>query len=212
MQNRVKPNGLIFESRSRSTLMGNRGILHDDNKKIIKQWNSHAWITCRLNYKSVKRIIMAPNRYTELFFLDEATSFSSGHRPCSLCRYEYAKKFKILWSKLFYQDKMNRLISFNVIDEHLHKERMDEKGEKKTYVDLMDNLPNGTMVRLDEDKENFYLVYDKKLLLWSEYGFTNFIQLAKESTVNVLTPKSIVQIFNAGYIPIIHKSAFELIS
>ena len=26
---------------------------------------------------------MAPNRYTELFFLDEATGLAAGHRPCA---------------------------------------------------------------------------------------------------------------------------------
>ena len=27
---------------------------------------------------------MAPGRFTELFFLDEATAFAAGHRPCAL--------------------------------------------------------------------------------------------------------------------------------
>ena len=29
---------------------------------------------------------MAPGRYTELFFLDEAVALAAGHRPCGECR------------------------------------------------------------------------------------------------------------------------------
>ena len=30
--------------------------------------------------------LLQPGRYTELFFLDEATAFAAGHRPCAECR------------------------------------------------------------------------------------------------------------------------------
>ena len=33
---------------------------------------------------------MQPGRFTELFFLDEATAFAAGHRPCALCRQRIA--------------------------------------------------------------------------------------------------------------------------
>jgi hypothetical protein len=29
---------------------------------------------------------MPPGRWTALFFLDEATAFAAGHRPCAYCR------------------------------------------------------------------------------------------------------------------------------
>lgn len=31
---------------------------------------------------------MSPGRYTELFFLDEATALAAGHRPCAKCQRE----------------------------------------------------------------------------------------------------------------------------
>ncbi len=37
---------------------------------------------------------MSPNRYTELFFLDEAVSLAAGHRPCAECRRQRYNDFK----------------------------------------------------------------------------------------------------------------------
>ena len=36
--------------------------------------------------KDRHRKLMQPGRYTELFFLDEATAYAAGHRPCAECR------------------------------------------------------------------------------------------------------------------------------
>ena len=41
---------------------------------------------------------MAPGRYTELFFLDEATALAAGHRPCFECRRTDAQHFAEAWS------------------------------------------------------------------------------------------------------------------
>jgi methylphosphotriester-DNA--protein-cysteine methyltransferase len=48
---------------------------------------SRAWIACRLRFRGWHRSpSMQPGRFTELFFLDEATALGAGHRPCALCR------------------------------------------------------------------------------------------------------------------------------
>ena len=39
---------------------------------------------------------MQPGRFTELFFLDEATAFAAGHRPCALCRRADYDRFRAL--------------------------------------------------------------------------------------------------------------------
>ena len=41
--------------------------------------------------------LLQPGRFTELFFLDEATAFAAGHRPCALCRREDYVRFGELW-------------------------------------------------------------------------------------------------------------------
>ena len=72
MQNRVDPFGHIIKTDARGTLMGNRGILHNDKQEILRPFKLKAWLACRLDFNGRKRQVMAPNRYTELFFLDEA--------------------------------------------------------------------------------------------------------------------------------------------
>jgi hypothetical protein len=85
LQNRVTPEGTIERDSAKGTFMGNRGVLHDANKELKRQFKSRAWITCLLKFKGRKRELMTPRAYTELFFLDEVTAFSAGHRPCAEC-------------------------------------------------------------------------------------------------------------------------------
>src|SRR5258708_12620431 len=82
-QNRVTPFGETVAYPERGTLTGNRGILHDDNGHLTnRRWTTHSWITCLLEFKGRKPIILSPHTWTELFFLDEATALPPRHRPC----------------------------------------------------------------------------------------------------------------------------------
>ena len=85
-QNRVDPMGGFHAVTSRGALMGNRGILHDAEKRIGKTHVHQNWIICVLEFKGRKRELMAEGCYTELFFLDEATALAAGHRPCAECQ------------------------------------------------------------------------------------------------------------------------------
>ena len=99
LQNRITPEGDICVSNARGTLMGNRGCLHDDQKRIISRSKRDAWVTCALSFKGIRRPLMAPGSYTELFFLDEATALAAGHRPCATCRRDRYDAFMAAWSK-----------------------------------------------------------------------------------------------------------------
>ena len=82
LQNRVTPTGEIIADPARGTLMGNRGILHDADRRLgSARWRHPHWICCRLRFKGRRREVMAPRRYTELFFLDEATAPSAPPAP-----------------------------------------------------------------------------------------------------------------------------------
>ncbi|MEQ9693472.1 hypothetical protein [Shimia sp. SDUM112013] len=87
LRNRVQPTGEILAHPARGSFMGNRGILHDERQRLTKaRWRHKAWVCCLTDFKSRKRRLMAPNRYTELFFHDEAVALAAGHRPCGECR------------------------------------------------------------------------------------------------------------------------------
>src|SRR6516164_1468981 len=96
-QNRVTPFGEIIATPERGTFLGNRGLLHDEQGNIQRSWMVKRWLVCVLEFRGRKRTVMTPNRYTELFFLDEATALAAGHRPCSECRHERFIAFCNAW-------------------------------------------------------------------------------------------------------------------
>ncbi|MDJ0901039.1 MAG: hypothetical protein QNJ55_19735 [Xenococcus sp. MO_188.B8] len=211
-QNRVDPFGQIIAVSARGTLMGNRGVLHDSHGSIKKLWRSKSWITCLLNFKGQKRSIMSPGKYTELFFLDEATSFAAGHRPCSTCRNKNFKQFKSLWLSANNNKLGLTPISIGNIDKILHTQRILSNGTKKFYEERLNNLPNGTMISLLDENDVAYLLVNNLLLEWSPFGYKKSLSISSNCLVNVLTPKSIVNTFLEGYLPDIHCSASSFIN
>ena len=97
LQNRVSPLGELIADPARGLVYGNRGCLHDETGRIRRSFAVKRWISCRLEFKGWKRTrLLQPGRFTELFFLDEATAFAAGHRPCALCRREDYDRFVAL--------------------------------------------------------------------------------------------------------------------
>src|ERR1700731_2254056 len=80
LQNRVLPSGEIAAIPDRGMFVGNRGIIHDPATRTLlkKRWSTDAWLTCVLEFRGRRRKVMERRSWTELFFLDEATSFAAG--------------------------------------------------------------------------------------------------------------------------------------
>ena len=197
MQNRVNPFGEIIETKARGLWMGNRGHIHNLNCEIVRSYKLKAWITCKLEFKGRKREIMAPNLYTELFFLDEATAFAAGHRPCFECRREDYNKFKTAWLKGNPGYKFTAKTSIQDIDKILHDERMNKDGFKRTHEENNSDLPDGTFITIDN---NAFLIFNKRMYLWSPSGYKKYKSFTAGKSA-VLTPESIVNAFRAGYVP-----------
>lgn len=198
LQNRVDPFGNIIMTKARGAWMGNRGILHNDEQEVLRPYKLNAWITCKLEFKGRRREIMAPKRYTELFFLDEATSFAAGHRPCFECRRNDYNRFKTLWLKGNPQYNFDEKTTIKELDDILHQERMDDNNTKVTYEENIDAIPNGTFVLIDNKP---YLVFGKNIYLWTPFGYEKGMALPNAEKLAVLTPRSIVNTFRAGYLP-----------
>src|SRR5258708_21172148 len=141
LQNRVTPFGEIIATPERGTMLGNRGILHNDRKEIIRTSQIRRWLCCVLEFKGIRRKIMDPHSYTELFFLDEATALAAGHRPCFECRRKAALDFQFYWTKVF-DTKANA----DEIDQILEYDRKVPGSGKKRYKANMLNLPDGTFI------------------------------------------------------------------
>ena len=204
LQNRVDPWGKLHAVNVLGSWMGNRGILHNSDKQIITQWRHKQWVTCALNFKGRKREIFAPNSYSELFFLDEATALAAGHRPCAECRRERFKEFKTIWFQANPQYG-NETSSISVIDKQLHLERVDRAKSKVTFNAVVSSLPDGTIFEHDG---NAYLIWKGQYFLWSHDGYLkSSLALKTRDCVSVLTPESIVAIYRHGFKPQIHSSA-----
>ena len=202
-QNRVTPFGEILATPKRGTFMGNRGLLHDDMGRIQRIWRLKRWLFCVLEFKGRKRTVMTPGRYTELFFLDEATALAAGHRPCAECRRASYLAFADAWKSAY---RMTGRPMAPEMDDQLHADRITADNGKKTYTARLDQLPDGVFVALSEEKERAFLVWGSSLLAWSPEGYGSPTRRLGE-TVKVLTPKSTVSVIQAGYVPKVHDSA-----
>ncbi len=192
LQNRVNPQGQILIEKAYGTLMGNRGKLHNDKRQIIRPWKLQRWITCSVKYAGIKRKLMSPNSYTELFFLDEPTSYAAGHRPCWDCRKARYKAFKAAWAKEFPDQDQ----SATGIDSVLHAARLNPDGSQRTWQARLDTLPDATLVQHNDET---FLLWQGQQWRWSFNGYSPANQpLAAEQVVIVLTPEPVVRLFAAG--------------
>ena len=198
LQNRVDPQGNLITTSARGAWLGNRGQLHGNGKTILRPFKHKAWIICLLQFKGRHRQIMAPNLWTELFFLDEATAFAAGHRPCFECRREYAARFKTTWLQGNPQYRFDAKTSINKIDDILQAQRIAADGSKVTYTAPLKSLPDGVFILLDNKP---YLVANQHVHQWTPFGYGEAETLSPDTTVEVLTPESIVNAFKAGYTP-----------
>ena len=150
---------------------------------------------------------MAPGLYTELFFLDEATAFAAGHRPCMECRRPDAKRFIEAWSRA-HLGPGEKLKTISHIDRIAHQERVDPKTwEQRTTRMHLSTLPGGVVVTTNDEPRTPKLLWRGELLPWSLDGYGPGATVDSDEAVTMLTPPSFAIAFAAGYEPAVHPSA-----
>jgi hypothetical protein len=189
LQNRVTPLGDLIADPARGLVYGNRGCLHDAAGRIRRHHDGRRWIACRLRFKDWQRSpLLRPGRFTELFFLDEATAFAAGHRPCALCRRADYDHFLALVGARGADD----------IDRRLH-------GERGRPYDA-DDLPDGTFVLRENEP---WLVRGGELLRWTPAGYADRVPRPSGRAVCVTAP-TLVGVLRAGWdgaVPLLHPTA-----
>lgn len=185
--------------------MGNRGVLHNKDQQIVRPWKLKAWISCVLSFKGNTRKIFSEGRYSELFFLDEATAFSAGHRPCAECQRERSNQFKISWINA---NASGQKLKLSDIDQQLHLERINSAHEKVTFQTTLAELPIG--ICFEWNDQAVMIVADQLYQTWSFIGYQTTIELDPTTMVKVLTPISIVNAFRHGFTPNFHPTAQSL--
>jgi hypothetical protein len=191
LQNRVTPLGEIVATPERGLVYGNRGCLHDAQRRIRRQFQVKRWIACRLEFRGRYRADpMPPGRYTGLFFLDEATAFAAGHRPCAECRREdYNRYMELVGAR-----------RADEVDERLHAERLGPREEAD-----VEDLPDGTFVLVGGEP---WLALGDELLRWTPGGYTE--RRGRAGRAPVVTPGTSIHALRAGWegvVPFIHPSA-----
>jgi hypothetical protein len=184
LQNRVTPEGALIRTEARGSLMGNRGVLHDDQQEIVRQRRGIAWITCLLEFKGRTRELMQPGHYTELFFLDEATALAAGHRPCGECRHARLDEFLEAWVDAGLAGSKPKV---GEVDQALDAARITRDGEegKVTFVAEAEDLPDGTFIRVADEP---WLIHRGVMNQWSPEGYRARKPLP-HGEVEVLTPE-----------------------
>jgi len=207
LQNRVTPLGELVKDPARGLVYGNRGCLHDHTGRISRRYNGKRWIACQLQFRGWRRQpLMQPGRFTELFFLDEATAFAAGHRPCALCRRPDFERFAAIWHELHPGQA-----GADAIDAQLHSERVvPETRAQMSRKTLLDELPDGVFVTHDGGP---CLVLGAELLRWTAGGYVARRPRPSGQQGMLLTPPSLVAVLRAGWpslVPLVHPSALSV--
>ena len=204
LQNRVTPLSELVADPGRGLVYGNRGCLHDDGGRIRRRFAGRRWIACRLRFRGRRREpLLQPGRYTELFFLDEATAFAAGHRPCAECRRADYESLGAIWREL-HPDQAGA----GAIDAQLHAERVDAATRsQRRHEAEMATLPDGSFVLHDREP---WLVLGPDLLRWSPGGYTRRMPRPSRGPAELLTPPSLVEVLRRDWrplVPLLHPSA-----
>ena len=195
LQNRVTPFSDIERSTARGLFIGNRGCLHGDSKDLQSTgWRTKAWIVCTLEYKGLRRALMTPRRWTELFFLDEAVALAAGHRPCAFCRRTEFRRFL----------EATGCRNAPELDRSLHAERVGRIRQGLKTMARPGALPSGSFISIDGKA---FLKHAEHWLEWTHAGYSQQpLDCALPDSVELLTPQTTVEALEQGYAPVLHPS------
>ena len=192
-RNRVTPQGDIVAIPLRGAWTGNRGGVLHSGHEIVRSHASDLWITCALEFRGRWREQWLPNRYTHLFFHDEAVAFAAGHRPCAECRHADYRAYQQAWS----EGRGVAVPSAKELNASLHQERIVPGTHRRRWHDLpWADLPDGTFVLLDEGPA---VVVGATVVPWTTGGYGEPVARPKTGTATVITPPSTVAVLRAGY-------------
>jgi hypothetical protein len=188
-RNRVTPMGDVVAIALRGQWMGNRGCLHKSHD-IVRHHRGRRWIICELEYKGWHAAQWAKNRYTPLFFFDEAVALAAGHRPCALCRHGAYDA---------YRDAIGTTASADDLDLRLHDERWDGT-QRRLHPSAWADVPSGAFVLLDGATPA--LVRHDRLVPWTTTGYGPATVRPHTGDALVITPPTSCAALRSGYSPI----------
>ena len=138
------------------------------------------------------------------------TGLAAGHRPCFECQRGRFLASRNAWAAANCRDMPAEEIRVALIDDRLHAERVGPNRTKRTFTANLDELPDGVFVTLGDRGDQAHLIWKGRLLAWSPGGNRGRRPRPSCEEVLVLTPRSTVAAFRAGYEPGGHPSAWGI--
>ena len=147
-------------------------------------------------------------RWTPLFFLDDAVALAAGHRPFALCRRDAYRSYRDALTIAFGRDQPVRAFEINA---RLNVERLrggrglDRAANRRRWSAISDDLPDGSILVCDSSEPR--LVHGD--LTWA-FSFDGWVQPQRRTAgvaVDVVTPPTSVAAMQHGYEPALHPSA-----
>jgi hypothetical protein len=193
LRNRVTPLGDVVATPERGLVYGNRGCLHNARGEVVRRAATKRWIACRLSYRGwYQGATPRSGRFTGLFFLDDATAFAAGHRPCALCRREDYKRVL----------EVTGFTGADAIDLVLQEQRTGPRRRVNVST-----LPDGAFVLHDEEP---HLVIEGAVRRWTPGGYGPKSTAPRSG--RLITPAALVPVLAEGWdplVPFLHPSAHE---
>ena len=172
----------------------------------MRSWQVRRWIACRTAFRGRHRELLQPHSWTELFFLDEATAFAAGHRPCAECRNADYQRFKAAWAVGSWDSRM-ALMRWIQSCMPTGWRAAARTSASAPIGSRLAKLPDGAFIHLDGSA---WLLWRGQLLEWSAGGYRRRrLPLPASSPVEVLMPRSLVTVLRSGYQLEAHVSAEE---
>lgn len=187
--NRVQPDGIFGTLPVRGAFTGNRGALCNAEGKIVRRCNGRRWITCTLREKPGRggHPLDAPNRYTPLFFLDEAAACAAGHRPCAECRRAAYRSWCDAW-----RVAVGKSAKADEMDAVLHAARLGPRIRERPI-----DLPPGAFIQWAGRP---HLIRDGIALPYLGDSYGPAVPLPGDEA-EVLTPAPTLAVMRAGFRP-----------
>jgi hypothetical protein len=156
----------------------------------VRNHQHKTWITCVLSFRGRRVAQWEPNRYTPLFFLDEAVALAAGHRPCAECRNRTYRRYRALWA----ETHGGAAVYATDIDTRLHRERAGATDYHAAWT----GLPDGVFVATDSGPA---VVVGGHLAVWDPEDniYKGTLPRPRTGAATVLTPPSNVEIIRAGF-------------
>ena len=207
-RNRVDPFGDLHAVPQRGLFTGNRGCLVDARGRVVRHHRGDLWIICRTDFKDRRVGLARPNRWTPIFFLDDAVALAAGHRPCGECRRD---------AYLAYQGGVTaalgaaRPLPPREMNRRLHGERLgpgrgrglDRGATRPTWSAPAADLPDGTVVVIGGTPHLL------RAGVVRPFSFARWARPrpAPNDDLTVLTPPTSVLALAHGFVPELHASA-----